>query len=32
MQTQLNTLLLRRMNEALSGAKPHAALRDVQST
>ncbi|CQR59378.1 hypothetical protein (plasmid) [Streptomyces leeuwenhoekii] len=31
MQTQLNTLLLRRMNEALSGDKPHAALRDIQS-
>ncbi|WP_133889154.1 hypothetical protein [Streptomyces sp. BK208] len=30
-QTQFNTLLLRRMNEALSGDTPHAALRDVQS-
>ncbi|MFE2335569.1 hypothetical protein [Streptomyces coelicoflavus] len=30
-QTQLNTLMLRRMNEALSGDTPHAALRDVQS-
>ncbi|MGQ5596287.1 hypothetical protein ACUJ8N_16215 [Streptomyces sp. ESR1.13] len=31
-QTGLNTLLLRRMDEALSGAAPHAALRDVRST
>ncbi|WP_051852140.1 hypothetical protein [Streptomyces sp. NRRL F-5650] len=31
-QTGLNTLMLRRMNEALSGAAPHAALRDVQRT
>lgn len=30
-QTQLNTLLLRRINEALSGDRPHAALRDIQS-
>lgn len=31
-QTQLNTLLLRRMNEALSGDTPHATLRDIQGT
>ncbi|WP_143203800.1 hypothetical protein [Streptomyces sp. CB02400] len=30
-QTQLNTLLLRRMNEASSGDTPHAALRDIRS-
>lgn len=30
-QTQLNTLLLRRINEALSGDAPHTALRDIQS-
>lgn len=30
-QTQLNTLLLRRMNEALSGDTPRAALRDIES-
>ncbi|MFH8935192.1 hypothetical protein [Streptomyces griseosporeus] len=29
-QTKLNTLLLRRMNEALSGDTPHAALRDIR--
>lgn len=30
-QTQLNTLLLRRINEALSGDAPHTALRDIQN-
>ncbi|MFB6752688.1 hypothetical protein ACFCX6_17350 [Streptomyces sp. NPDC056353] len=30
-QTWLNTLVLRRMNEALSGDVPHTALRDVPS-
>ncbi|MCG8968774.1 hypothetical protein [Streptomyces sp. CL12-4] len=30
-QTQLSTLLLRRMNEALTGDTPHAALRDFQN-
>ncbi|MFC8714543.1 hypothetical protein ACFUCQ_32245 [Streptomyces sp. NPDC057197] len=31
-QTRLNTLMLRRMDEALSGTTPHTALREVQST
>jgi hypothetical protein len=30
MQTRLNTLLLRRIDEALSGDTPHTALRDIQ--